>query len=457
MKPPPRLTTTILFTLLVLPASTGVAQLRFPTPELDEPLPETTTPEPREQLWQYSEYVDVAVLALALAAAAWFALKKRSRRGMAVVMLLSLLYFGFYRLGCVCAVGSVQNCALSFGDAGYAAGWAVVAFFLLPLFAALLFGRVFCGGVCPLGAIQDIVAIKPLKVPRWLESGLSLLAVTYLGAAVVLAFSGSVFLICRFDPFVSIFRLAPVGKWMENVARGDLSGADWFVTGRTGLLVLGGAILLLGVFVARPYCRFLCPYGVLLRPLSRLSRWHLTITPDECVQCRLCENSCPFGAILPSSPPDPGRSAGKVSLVVSLAVWPVLIAAGAGAGRLAGPVISRADYSVRLAEHLRSGEARQLEDTQDMAEAFASQPVDAEEVFAAARRTQAKFVWGAMVVGGFVGLVAGMRLVRWSVRRRRNDYTPDTGTCLSCGRCVETCPVEHLRRLGQDRALWEQA
>ncbi|MGC9455339.1 MAG: 4Fe-4S binding protein [Phycisphaerae bacterium] len=457
MRLPALLIRTTLLALVALPASAGVAQLRFPTPELDEPLPQTTTPEPREQLWQYSEYVDVAVLVVALAAAAWFALKKRSRRGMAVVMLLSLLYFGFYRLGCVCAVGSVQNCALSFGGTGYIVSWAVVAFFLLPLFAALLFGRVFCGGVCPLGALQDIVALKPLKVPRWLESGLSLLAVTYLGAAILLAFSGSVFLICRFDPFVSVFRLAPVGKWIENITRGDIAGADWFVTGRAGLLVAGGAVLLLGVFVARPYCRFLCPYGVLLRPLSRLSRWHLTITPDECVQCRLCENSCPFGAILPPSPPDPGRSTGKLSLAVCLALWPVLIAAGVGAGRLVGPAMSRADYSVRLMEHLQAGELADSQTAEDMAEAFAKQPVGVEEVMAAAQRAQDKFVRGAMLVGGFVGLVAGMRLVRWSVRRRRTDYAPDTGTCLSCGRCIETCPVEHLRRLGEDRALREEA
>ena len=45
----------------------------------------------------------------------------------------------------------------------------VIAFFFLPLVAALLFGRVFCGGVCPLGAVQDLVLLRPVTVPEKLD------------------------------------------------------------------------------------------------------------------------------------------------------------------------------------------------------------------------------------------------------------------------------------------------
>jgi polyferredoxin len=67
------------------------------------------------------------------------------------------------------------------------------------------------------------------------------------------------------------------------------------------MLVVGGAVLVLSTFIGRPYCRFLCPYGVLLGWLSRLSWSGVTITPDECVVCRLCEDACPFGAIEPAN------------------------------------------------------------------------------------------------------------------------------------------------------------
>ena len=82
-------------------------------------------------------------------------------------------------------------------------------------------------------------------------------------------------MICRYDPFIGFFRL----------------------NGPAPMIFTGAAFLIVGMVVARPYCRFSCPYGVLLKWLSKLSRHHLTISPDICIQCRLCEDSCPFGAI----------------------------------------------------------------------------------------------------------------------------------------------------------------
>ena len=91
-------------------------------------------------------------------------------------------------------------------------------------------------------------------------------------------------------------------------------------------------MLLIGVFVGRPYCRFLCPYGVLLNLASRLSRWRVTITPSACVQCRLCEKSCPLGAI---EVPSERRDGFIVSDAMTL--LPVLSGCGARCGRSVAP------------------------------------------------------------------------------------------------------------------------
>ena len=211
---------------------------------------------------------------------------------MLVLAIVSLVYFGFYRGGCVCPIGAIQNVALALGDPTYAAPFTVVLFFVLPLLFALLFGRVFCGGVCPLGAIQDLVHVKTVRLPRSVEKALSILPFVYLGLAVLYAATGTMFVICKYDPFVGFFRMWHFDPFQRACPQ---AGAD-------AMLVVGGLFLLLGMFVGRPYCRFLCPYGALLGVFSRVAWRTVSITPDECTACTLCHEACPFGAIEPPTP-----------------------------------------------------------------------------------------------------------------------------------------------------------
>jgi NosR/NirI family nitrous oxide reductase transcriptional regulator len=261
-------------TVLLAAGAETQGEIRFPPPEFETgyQFPETTTPAP-QAVWR--EYLDAGVLVFALLLASHLVFVRRSRRAAFVLMIAALLYFGFVRDGCICPIGAIQNVTLTVFDSSYAIPIAAAVFFVVPLVFTLFCGRVFCGAVCPLGAIQDAVLIHPVTVPRWLESGLRLLAYAYLGAAVLFAATGSAFIICRYDPFVGFFRM----------------GGNW------NILLVGVCLLLIGLFIGRPYCRFLCPYGVILRNLSRLSKRRVTITPSECIQCRLCENACPFGAI----------------------------------------------------------------------------------------------------------------------------------------------------------------
>src|ERR1035437_6085881 len=153
----------LLFSVL---ASVAVAEQRFPPPDFESGhhLPVTTTPPARAVLFQY---LDVAVLAASLALATWLIYKRRSRKDLMALSIFSLLYFGFWRKGCVCAIGSLQNVSLALCDRSYAVPIGVVAFFVLPLLLALFAGRSFCAGVCPHGALQDLVLLKPVKVPPW--------------------------------------------------------------------------------------------------------------------------------------------------------------------------------------------------------------------------------------------------------------------------------------------------
>ncbi|NLF30186.1 MAG: 4Fe-4S binding protein [Planctomycetes bacterium] len=293
---------TLLAALLLAAPATARAQFQQPTPGENEvgPKPSPTYPEPRGRTIRL---VDVAVLAAALAATGYVVLVRRSRRWLLAVMLASLLYLGFYRSGCVCPIGAIQNVALSLRDPAYTISIIITAIFLLPLIAALLVGRVFCGGVCPFGVIQDLMGRKPLPVPRWVDRPLRVLPWLYLGAVVYFAVGGIAafgldlrvvpdFLICRFDPFVSLFRAvdlraAAAGRWADVL---QASGPGWI------WWVLGG-VLALSVVVGRPYCRWVCPYGALLGACSRASWKHVTVMPGECCDCELCSDACHYGAI----------------------------------------------------------------------------------------------------------------------------------------------------------------
>jgi len=422
-----RLILSIFFVLFGRLAAPAVE--RFPPPEFESgyQLPSPTTPPPRADLF---EYIDVAVLFLALAAASWLVHKKRSRSLIFALMLFSLAYFGFYRKGCICPVGAIQNVVLAIFDSTYTVPVTVILFFVLPLVFTLFFGRTFCAAVCPLGAVQDLFVLKPVAIPVWLESSLRLLAYLYLGFGVLFAATGSAFVICRYDPFVAFFRM----------------------TGSFNMIVVGICMLIIGIFIARPYCRFLCPYGVILRQLSRISKWRVTITPDECISCRLCEDACPFGAIRAPTAEWAAEdySIGRGRLAILLAALPLLILLGGWSSSRASGWMARVHSTVRLADRIYLEETGGVSDTTDASAAFRATGRQIKDLYAEAGGIEGRVGTGSWILGCFMGLLVGLKLIAHSIRRTRTDYKADRASCLACGRCFEYCPREHLRRQKQD-------
>ena len=225
----------ILFALLPGVASPALAAFRFPMPDFESGYqhPVEHLPIPKAA----ADLMDTAVLLGALSLSAVLVLKRRSRREIFMLTVFCVLYFGFFRKGCICPVGSVQNVLDAAMHPATAVPVVVIVFFLLPLVFALFFGRVFCSSVCPLGAIQELVAIRPVLLARPVEMALSLVPYAYLGLTVLSVGTGAGYLICRFDPFVGMFR----------------QGASF------NMFLVGGIFLVAGVFIGRPYCRFLCP------------------------------------------------------------------------------------------------------------------------------------------------------------------------------------------------------
>lgn len=162
--------------------------------------------------------------------------------------------------------------------------------------ASLVFGRFFCGFVCPLGTIIDIFNSI---VHRKKESRYSLRNGKYLIflLLVIFALIGSSFL-HFFDPLVIFERFLTLAFYPVIIHLIGLF-ADVRVVSYTEAIVAFltfGVIIGLGFIAPRFWCRNLCPLGGLLGALSKFSLFKFSFH-EKCTQCGVCEEICPTGAI----------------------------------------------------------------------------------------------------------------------------------------------------------------
>ena len=409
-----------LYTCLSLLFAIGAnAQNRFPKPDFESgyQYPDITYPIPNETMWIT---IDILLLVVLMSIVAWAVIKKRTRKPVIWVSVISVAYFGFFRSGCVCSIGSIQNVSLALVDNSYILPLSVLLFFILPIIFTFLFGRVFCAGVCPFGALQELVNVKNYRLSRAVTTVLGMIPWVYLIFAILYAVTRSSFIICRFDPFIGIFRLG-----------GDI-----------GLITFGILLLIASIFTGRPFCRFLCPYGALLSLFSRASIWKVELTTKPCINCELCHNACPVDAIKPpyDNKVKESRLQGVKRIINYFVILPLMIIAGAVLLRSVSGELSRANKDVRLYDMVMQHEAEPQDILSVELEAFYGQGGTIDELTGRYETIQADFKWYATIAGALIGLVIGITLIGLSVKRTRQQYEIDHAACVGCGRCFGYCP-----------------
>ena len=215
------------------------------------------------------------VLLLALVMYAFFA-KNGWVRG--VTLAVTLIYLGFFDGGFL----SVSHIASGFavGPGFYLQDMAMLFMIGFTVVTTLLWGRIFCGFLCPFGALQDLITrIVPSRLQRGLSQRMHdrALYVKYgillliIGLAAAPAHIG---VYQYFEPFGTVFYLST-------------SPLLWSIAG--GFLVASAV-------VPRFYCRYACPLGAALGIASLLAVFRIRRV-EQCVPCKVCENACPTGAI----------------------------------------------------------------------------------------------------------------------------------------------------------------
>lgn len=189
----------------------------------------------------------------------------------------------------------------------------VVVFLIL---LTLLFGRVYCSVICPLGVMQDIFAWfgRKSKKNRYTYSPAKLvLRYTVLGIFVVALIAGVGSVVALLAPYSSYGRiaqnlLAPFWAWGNNLFAYIAERADsyafyekevWLKSLPTFIIALVTVVCLaiLAWRNGRTYCNTICPVGTVLGFFSRFSWMKPVIDTDKCVNCGLCGRNCKAACI----------------------------------------------------------------------------------------------------------------------------------------------------------------
>lgn len=180
----------------------------------------------------------------------------------------------------------------------------------------LLFGRIYCSVICPLGVMQDVFAWfgKKAKKNRYSYSKpLNFLRYTMLAVVIVAFVLGLGSIVALFAPYSAYGRiannlLAPIWAWGTNLLAvwAEKHNSYAFYTVEVWLksgLTLGVAVVTLVVlgFLAwrngRTYCNTICPVGTILGFLSKYSLFRPVIDTDKCNGCGLCARNCKAACI----------------------------------------------------------------------------------------------------------------------------------------------------------------
>jgi ferredoxin-type protein NapH len=197
-----------------------------------------------------------------------------------------------------CPVGAVQNFIASLRytiPGNFPHLGAMVVGYLG--FIGTLVGRLPCGWLCPFGFIQDLLHKVPTrKFNLWRH----LRWVKY-GVLVVMVILMPLFLLDHYGLGQPWFckLLCPAGTLEGALPLVFLKPALWTTLGfyfwnKVTILTI---IIILAIFISRPFCRMLCPLGAFYSLFSRMTLVKLEFIEGNCVQCRACVKVCPTGVV----------------------------------------------------------------------------------------------------------------------------------------------------------------
>ena len=184
--------------------------------------------------------------------------------------------------------------------------------FIFVVITTVLFGRIYCSSICPLGTFQDFLSFVMRKNWNFKDFQYATphnsIRYSILILTILFLIAGIGFLLNILDPFSSFGRIVtnlfrPIIIFVNNISSivlehlglNILYRVQWTVVSPISMGFSIGTILLilwLSAKHGRLYCNMICPVGALLGLISKISLFQISINPDQCKGCLLCERVC---------------------------------------------------------------------------------------------------------------------------------------------------------------------
>jgi polyferredoxin len=155
---------------------------------------------------------------------------------------------------------------------------------LIGIFLAVLLGPVICGWICPFGTFQEFFGKLGKKIfgkkynnfiPKKLDNVLRYLRYAIFAWVTYMTIVTGKLIFEAYDPYFALFRF-----WTGEVAI-------------TGFIALG-IVLIMTLFVERPFCKYACPYGAFLGIFNLFRIFGIRRNAPTCISCNACTKACPM-------------------------------------------------------------------------------------------------------------------------------------------------------------------
>jgi len=155
--------------------------------------------------------------------------------------------------------------------------------FFFSLFFALVFGRAFCGYICPFGALQEFlgkITRKKFKVPEKIDKYLRYLKYIVLVFVTVMAWITASIWISPYDPYTAFAHIWRTEELFNEMLIGFI------------ILVI---VVFASIFIDRFFCKYLCPSGAMYGLISKISPTKIKRNSCSCCSsCGQCSKTCPM-------------------------------------------------------------------------------------------------------------------------------------------------------------------